>query len=132
MPVTGVTLTEVWLNSAANPADSLSFEYAGDAIKSTTGERVDVRQLANRRRLIRRGARSYVSVSLTLPWCTADQVAWLFAHVGELVCLRDHVGSKVYGVFEAVPREASTTPIGGVYLSEVSLSFDEIDFSEAI
>lgn len=129
-------LTSVFLNDAADPSDFAKFDQTGEAISLNSTPRVEVRQLINRRRLVRTGNKVYESGSLSLEQCTPDQVTWLRAHVGQLVCVRDHYGTKIFGAYSDFPRDISTFPriIGGVvvYVADVKLSFDEISHSEAV
>lgn len=133
---TGLDLCAVWLNDAANPADVQAFEYVGDTLSATTSARVEVRQLANRRRLIRRGnvgaADRAESMQVTLIRCDRQQVAWLKSKTGVLVCVRDHVGTKFYGVFIEAPREVAT--VGKDYRdrADVRLTLDEVSHSEVV
>lgn len=131
-PGAGVDLCAVFLNTAGNPSDFRAFEHVGDALNPTTTVRAEVRQLANRRRLIRRGtitgdiaAESYV---ITLPRCTSADVVWLRAHVGILLCVRDHKGSKFYGAYLDVPREIQT---GFPDRTGVKITVDEVTYSES-
>lgn len=134
LPVgTGLHLCEVWFNNADDLADVMAYEHAGDSINITSSVRVEVRANANRRRLIRRETKVYESFSLTLLECTAEQRLWLRDHIGMLLCIRDHIGSKVYGVYTELPQEVSTLPIDDdLMLTDVKITFEEIDHSEAV
>lgn len=136
VPGTGLDLCAVWLNDAADPADVYAFEYVGDSLSSTTTARVEVRQLANRRRLIRRGnvgaADLAESMQVTLVRCDREQVAWLQSKTGVLLCVRDHVGTKFYGVYSEAPREVTTTGQDFRDRMDVRLSLDEVTHSEAV
>lgn len=128
-PGTGVELCAVWLNDAADPSDLCAFEYAGDAISFTVDGRAEVRQLINRRRVIRRGSRAQQSLSFSLPEVTPAQAAWLRAHVGQILCVRDHVGTKVHAVYLDLPLEVETD-----FRSRRSakISLEQVSFSEAV
>lgn len=123
-PGTGVVLTRLWLNSAADPSDVMSFR----AFTFTPAKAVDaeVRLLAGgRRRLIRRAgqARSH-GVSIRRP--TLGQRQWLDDHVGELVTIRDPRGGKYHGVYLSV--QVPYTVDGA---NDVTLSLTEVTHSEA-
>ena len=128
----GLLLTAVWLNSAANPADLVALRYPGDSVGLTSTTRAEVRQLASRRRIVRRGRQVYVAGSLKFSWCTPEQVRWINDHIGEVVCVRDHVGTKVFGAYTEAPRDVWTYPVRGVYYSDLSVDFEQLDYSEAI
>lgn len=136
-PGTGLDLCAVWLNDAADLADMQGFEYVGDSLSANTTARVEVRQLANRRRLIRQGsvtgaADSSESMQVTFVRCDRDQVAWLRSKVGGLLCIRDHVGTKFYGTFAEAPREVATNGPDYRDRIDVKLAIDEVTYSEAI
>lgn len=131
-PATGLSLRQIYLNPADNPADLCAFTYAGDSIKIDADPRAEVRQLINRRRIIRTGTRVYDQISLDLRWVSAAQQQWLRDHLATVVCVRDHVGTKVYGAYLQLPRDVPTTPIGGDYRAAVQLRLDEITFTEAV
>lgn len=127
-----LALSAVYLNDAAEPADFIAVEYAGESIAPTTRADVEARRLAGRVRLIRKGTGAVAaleSLSVTFERCTPEQVAWLRSHVGTLVCVRDHVGGKFFGVFVEVPREVATA-----YRDRfaVSLTIDEITTTEVV
>lgn len=127
-----LALSAIYLNDAAEPADFIAVEYAGESIAPTTRADVEVRRLAGRVRLIRKGTGAVAaleSLSVTFERCTVDQVAWLRSHVGTLVCVRDHVGGKFFGVYTEVPREVATAYRDRF---KVSLTLDEITHSESV
>lgn len=131
-PGSSVDLCAIFINSAVELADMVAVEYAGETIAPSTRADVEVRRLANRVRLIRKGTGAVAtleSLQVTFERCTAEQVEWLRGHVGELVCVRDHVGGKFFGVYSEVPREVATA-----YRDRfsVSLSFNQVTYSEAV
>jgi hypothetical protein len=130
-PGSSVDLCAIFINAAVDLADFVAVEYAGETIAPSTRADVEVRKLANRTRLIRRGTGAVAtleSLQVTFERCTAEQVAWLRDHVGELVCIRDHVGGKFFGVYTDVPREVATAYRDRF---KVTLSFDQVTYSEA-
>lgn len=122
-------LIAIWFNLASNPADLCSFRKADEKIGITTDTRTEVRQLANRRRIVRRGTKAYDTFSLSLTHCEPQQIEWLRDHAGQLVCVRDHVGSKVYVVYAQLPREVLTRVRDW---ADVKLTLDEITHTEAV
>lgn len=131
-PGSSLDLSAIYVNAAAEPADFIAVEYAGEKIAPTTRADVEARLLAGRVRLIRKGTGAVAaleSLSVTFERCTAEQVEWLRDHVGTLVCVRDHVGGKFFAVYTEVPREVATA-----YRDRfmVSLTFDEITHSESV
>lgn len=132
LPVgTGLDLNGIWLNAADDLADVMSFERVGNTVSASPSTQAEVRQLATRRRVVRSGTKTYTSFALTLLHCTAAQRQWLEDHVGVLLCLRDGIGSKIYGIYAEAPREVSTLPVGGLYFTDVKLTFEQVDHSEA-
>lgn len=131
---TGVDLQAIWLNTATDLSDVRSFAYIGDSLSATTAARVEVRQLANRRRLIRQGGTTGAvdlaeSMQLTLVRCDREETAWLRARTGVLMCVRDHVGTKFFGVWSQMPRQVDA---GYQDRINVSLSIEQVDHSEAV
>jgi hypothetical protein len=131
-PDTGLQLCQVYLNAADNPADFCAFRFAGESISITSSSRAEVRQLIGRRRIVRTGTEVYDQIGLDLRWLTSAQQQWLRDHVAQIVCVRDHVGTKVYGAYLDLPREISTSPMAGAYVASARVSLDEITFSEAV
>jgi hypothetical protein len=120
-------LSALFLADAVDPTDAMSFVYAGDAFKVSSGVSAEARAMAGGRfRLVSKAGVSW-SADPILPACTPAQVAWLRAHQGRVVCLRDHQGTKLYGFYAEVPVSESTyyRDVGDVELSFVGLTFDE-------
>lgn len=133
VPGTGLDLSAVWFNTASGLADVRAFAYIGDSLSSSTAARAEVRQLATRRRLIRQGDASGAidlieSMQVTLVRCDQEEVAWLRARTGVLMCVRDHVGTKFYGTWLESPREVQSTYRDRI---DVKLSIDQVTHSEA-
>lgn len=131
---TGLDLCAVWVNDAAEPADVRAFAYVGESLSVSTQARVEVRQLANRRRLIRQGSVTSVvdlaeSMRVTFVQCDREQVAWLRSKAGVLLCVRDHVGTKFYGVYVEAPRTVQAAYRDRI---DVQLSVDQVTHSEAV
>lgn len=123
-------LTAIWLNVADDLDDCMAFVRAGDSLSASTTARVEVRQLMNRRRMVRTGSGGPAeSESLTFEQCDRDQLAWLRDRVGVLLCYRDHVGTKWFGVYKDLPREVQTAYRDRI---DVKVSLDEVTYSEAV
>lgn len=130
---TGLDLCSIWMNAAADLGDMMAFQYAGDSIALSGSIDGEVRKLATRRRVIRSaGAKVYLNPSLTLLRCSATQRQWLRDHLGQVLCVRDHVGTKVYAVYFQAPFEVSTFPREDTYFTDVNLSMEQVDHSEAV
>lgn len=134
LPVgTGLDLCALWLNDAEDLADLMALGYAGDSIAIAAAKRAEVRQLANRRRVVTSTTKVYETVGLTLQGVTTLQRQWLRDHVGRLLCFRDHLGSKIYAAYMDAPFEIATSPrTDGVYYARVSLTLEQVDHSEAV
>lgn len=133
-PGTGLELSAIWLNTAADLSDVRAFEYSGDSLSANTSARADVRQLANRRRLIRQGDVDGAvdlaeSMQVTLVRCNQEQAAWVRARTGVLMCIRDHIGSKFFGTWLETPREVKSAYRDRI---DVKLSIDQVTHSEAV
>lgn len=134
-PGSTLDLCAIFINVAADPADFMSFRYAGRGFSVDTAAVAEIRQLVNRRRLITRGAGQpgapmvAESQQITLSKCDREQVAWLKGHAGTLVCLRDHVGGKFYGAYLALPRNVETRTRDRI---EVTLNVEQVTHSEAV
>lgn len=122
-----VVLETVWLNLAADPSVRMSFPMMSELNVATT-QPGEVRTMANGRQRLVRVAGLSRAVSLTLAYCTPAQVAWLELHVGELMCVRDDRGRKLFAAYLQVPVDEHQS--GGH--SDVSLSLSEITHSEAV
>lgn len=133
-PGTGLELSAIWLNTASDLTDVQSFEYTGDSLSANSRARAEIRQLASRRRLIRQGGTGGTadlaeSMAITLVRCDQQQAAWVRAHTGVLMCVRDHIGSKFYGAWLEAPREIATAYRDRI---DVKISIDQITHTEAV
>lgn len=125
----GLSLCDIWLNDTINPSDLCSFKYAGDELGFTQTSRAEVRQLINRRRVIRRGTRTYTSVAITMPWLTPTQLQWLREHEGRIVTVRDHVGTKIHAVYLDLSYEVDTSRRDR---ADTKITLEQVTFSEAV
>jgi hypothetical protein len=123
-----VQLRTLWLNLASDPSQAMSFPYMS-ALTWSKEQPGEVRRYANgRTRIIRRAGQTRTA-EVTLTGCNREQIDWLEEHVGDLVCVRDDRGRKVFGAYLIVPvAEAQHRRDRG----DVSLSLAEVSFSEAV
>ena len=123
-----VTLGAVFFNAAANLADSMGFgEVVG--LGFTKAQQGDVRALANGR--IRMGTTSAKRQSYDLEFelLTRTQIDWLVAHVGQLLCVRDDRGRKVYGTYFDVEV---TENVARADYGDAALQFTEVTHTEVV
>lgn len=132
-PGTGLDLSAIWLNTATDLSDVRSFTKVGGPLSANTKARAEVRQLANRTRLIALGSAGVVdrveSEQVSLVHLDRDDAAWLKARTGVLMCIRDHVGTKFYGTWVEAPRQVQPQFRDWI---DVSLSIDQVTHSEAV
>ena len=126
----GLDLCAIWFNAAADLSDMEAFRrLGGDSLSATPFVRAEVRQLVGRRRVVTAGEETYQQFSLTLETVTADQLTWLYNHLGQILCLRDPYGSKLYVVYTEAPREV---PTGWPERTSVKLTLEQVTHSEAV
>lgn len=130
-PGTSVDLCAVFFNAADDPVDMLAISRPVDGLSANLVAAAEVRVLAARRRLVSTGAGGGPAASwrVTLPRLTRDQVAWLDAHVGTIVCVRDHIGTKLFGTYLEAPRDIAVQYHDWI---SVSLSLEAVSYSEAV
>lgn len=123
-----VTLTALWLNLATNTADYQAFQNPVALVVKTTKDG-SVRKLANGRLRAVLGTAKPRVFETQLELCTRTQIDWLEAHVGDLVCVRDDRGRKVYGTYFEVPV---TENVFRSDYGDVALVITETTHSEAV
>lgn len=98
LPVgTGLTLSRLWLNLAANPADLIALRVSTFSPGKTVSGEVR-EQAGGRLRLVRRAAKPRrMSAVLVRPPASARE--WLDSHCGERVTVRDPDGGKFVAVY---------------------------------
>lgn len=133
-PGTGLDLTAVWFNVAADMSDVRAFHKVGGPLSLNSRARAEVQQLANRRRLVREGDVTGAidladSLQVPLVHLNRDDAAWLRNRTGVLMCVRDHVGTKFFGTWLETPREVQSQFRDWI---NVSLSIDQVTHSEAV
>lgn len=127
-----VTLTDIWLNDASDPSDSMAFSYVGDSysIAETVGGGVEGGYASGRTRVYSTDDDT-TSVQFGLQWVTAAQRDWLRAHRGLPVCFRDPRGFKVFGAFHTLPQEFSTMPVAEA-VDSASITLSSVTFDESV
>lgn len=133
-PGTGLDLCAIWINVASELADARGFTKVGGPLSANTKARAEVRQNANRRRLIRQGSVTGLddlAETMQVPLVHLDRgdVGWLRDRTGQLLCFRDHVGTKFYGTYLETPREVQPQFRDWI---DVRLSVDQVTHSEHI
>lgn len=126
-PGSSLSLRAIWLNVAADPSDVRRFDLNLD-LQPASETRADVRVVANgATRMVRRAGRlrSYAVSGRAL---RAD-VPWLEDHEGVTLCLRDHVGRKMFGAYVGL-----STPEPGWTdaFADFSFTFTALTYSEAV
>lgn len=121
-----VDLATVWLNPAADLSDGRAFPTLGALTVTTAREGEFRRYTSGRFRTVLRPG-STRTAEIQLASLDREAVAWLELHVGDLLCVRDHVGRKFYGAFLSVPA------VEHRYNTEadVTLTLTEITHTEA-
>lgn len=117
----------VWLNDLLAPSDVMAWPLMSSlsVTPTMTGEirsyagGVDVA-------IVRVGKRSPVKVNL--PHCTRTQLAWLEAHLGRTVCIRDDRGRRLFGVYFAVPAAENRHNLE----ASVDLDITQVTVAEAV
>lgn len=107
-PGTTLDLTgTLWLNDAADLSDLVRFEYV-ESLSPSVEQPGEVRMLAGgRERLVTTAGRPK-SYSWSLSRVTREQIQWIEAHVGRVLCVRDDRGRKFYGTYLTAPFNEST------------------------
>jgi hypothetical protein len=123
-----VVLGAVFFNSAANPSDTMGFpEVIGLGFTKTQAG--DVRALANGRLRMVTSSAKRQSYDLELELLTRTQIDWLVAHVGQLLCVRDDRGRKVFGTYFGVRVDEI---VARADYGNASLQFTEVTYTEAV
>lgn len=123
----GVTLKTVWINLASDLTQYQSFNQLA-ALKVETNQPGDVRRYAGGRMRIIRKAGISRAISLSLPACTRAQITFLEANVGQIVCVRDDRGRKIWATYLAVPVDENSFELTG----NVSLALSEVTATDIV
>lgn len=125
--MTAVTLTTIVLNAAEDPSDLLVLsrmtKYRRNPAKAGRVQRVAGGAF---RSIVQAGTAG--SWRITASKIPLDALAWLEAHAGQVVCVRDDAGRKAFGVYLEVPSEDVAKPRS----ANVDLEVSEITWSEAV
>lgn len=117
----------VWITVASDPEDALRLQDAS-ALARQPSEAVIYQQTDNRTRALTTGR-------TTWPWqidCAmvpTPVMQWLRDHVAVLVCVRDPLGQKVFGMYDTID-ESIIVDSPGWY--SASLTVNQITHSEAV
>lgn len=126
--MTAVTLGTAWLNVASDPSDWVSLPTMS-SLSVSTMQAGDVRRLANGRLRSVTRAGQMRSFDLSVESAPRAEIDWLEDHVGQVVCVRDDRGRKVFALYFAVDVEETR---GNADLGGVSVSLTEVSWSEAV
>lgn len=122
-----VALRTLWLNDAADLTDALSLPGMSSLSVASQAPGA-VRRMANGRlRSVSRAGQAR-TVDATFDACTRAEIAWLDAHVGRIVLIRDDRGRKLFGIYYEVPVDEHQYDDQG----DVNLTLTEVTFSEAV
>lgn len=132
-----VQLTTLWLNNAIQPFDSMYFPYMSAmtdtpavgslmASDSASGSTSPIRLYANGvlRAILAPGEQRVLTA--TLPACTPTQVQWLYAHLSQIMLVRDDRGRRFYAQY--FTYSAAEHAYDGN--ADVSLTLTETTFSD--
>lgn len=122
-----VSLEGVWLNLAADPSDYRQFTIVS-ALSPALSIYATPRVLANGRERVVRRAGTSQTFTVTFTATQAD-VTWLKDHAGETVCVRDDIGTKMFGFYDAVQPQENTAMRD---MPVVTLQIRSLSVSEAV
>lgn len=123
-----VTLDTVWINLASDPSDYRSFPLMS-ALNVTPTQPGEVRQLASgRARLVLKAGGVKHTISASLPLLDRTDVEWLEARAGQIVCVRDDRGRKVWAAYLSSPTDENQ----GLATADVSLSLTEVTHTDVV
>lgn len=122
-----VNIRGVRINLAADPASGVSLHPVPSFARVTERPARVVRFAGGRTRVIARAGkdRAWRLSALFVP---AVDVAWLEEHAGELVCVRDPRGHKMFGTFTQV----SADEVPYRRSANLALTFVELTHSEEV
>lgn len=122
-----VTLRTAWLNDAATPSDAIWLPYM-TALSVTPAQQGEVRRYAGGRLRAVSVLGKATAASLSAKAVTRAQVAWLEAHIGRAICLRDDRGRRLFVVYWQVGIEEHAYDLE----ADVSLDFSQVTVVEAV
>lgn len=135
-PASTVTLDALFLNDAEDPSDFRTFAYVGDSyqVRDSLGGGVESGYASGR-------SRAYATeddtttVSFTAANLTGDDLAWLKSKRGRVLCFRDFLGRKVFGMFHDIAPELSTAPAGSRWAlanTTAQVTLQSVTFDESV
>lgn len=114
-----------WINLAADPSQLVS--VTTDGLGLQTQVQVSTQAYAAGVYRLKRQAGRQQTLKVNVPWCSDAASAQLLDWQGELVCVRDPRGSKVFGVYtDAAPQAMS--PDGW----SLSFTLQQVTFAETL
>lgn len=121
-----ITVSTLWVNVAADPSDYRAFPLMS-ALNVTTTQPGEVRQMASgRARLVLKAGGVKHTITASLPLLDRVDVEWLEERAGQLVCVRDDRGRKIWATFLGVGADENQ----GLATADVQLSLVEISHDE--
>jgi hypothetical protein len=121
------TLKTVWINLASDTTQFQSFSLMS-SLQVTTEQPGEVRQYAGGRLRIVRKAGLRRAISCSLPECSRDQIAFLEANVGQVMCFRDDRGRKIWATYLVAPVSENAFNING----NVTLALNEVTHTDVV
>lgn len=125
--MTAVTLTTVVLNDAEDPSDLLVLsrmtKLSRNPIKSGRVARVAG---GGFRAIVQAGVQE--TWTLTASKVALDDQAWIEAHAGRVVCVRDDAGRKAFGIYLEVPSDDRAYP----RTADLALEIAGVTWTEAV
>lgn len=126
--MTAITIDSIFINVASNPSDYRSFPLMS-ALNVTPTQPGEVRQLASgRSRLVLKAGGVKHAISATLPLLDRTDVEWLQSRAGQLMCVRDDRGRKIWAAYLSLPTDENQ----GLATADVSLTLAEVSHSDVV
>lgn len=122
-----VTFTNIWITDVASSVSVVGASPTRDVSAALTGE---IRFYAGGRRRIITTPADTVTYPLALEWVSDTDTAQLVAWRGRVLLLRDTLGRRVFGTYFQVNQSDVTR--GAEFWHNVTLSFSQIDYNEAV
>jgi hypothetical protein len=125
--VTAVTLTTVVLNDAEDPSDLLVLSRLTKLSRNPIrGGRVQRVAGGRFRAIVQAGVQE--TWTLTASKVSLTDQAWIEAHAGRVLCVRDDAGRKAFGVYLEVPSDDRPYP----RTADLSLEIRGVTWIEAL
>lgn len=115
------------INDASDASDNQIFTIQS-SVTRTVAQVGEVRRYAGGRyRPISRIGKQK-SYTADLPSQGPVQVAWLEAHVGRVMCVRDWTGLKLFAIY----FEVASSGVRGTYNCDVTLTLQGVTYTESV